>query len=82
MELVGVMAKSLSIICQSSGGSGEVPANWKTVNVIPIHKKKSMREDTGNYRPVILTSFSGKIVECIVLGATENHLKNNESGTV
>ncbi|KAK4807842.1 hypothetical protein QYF61_007748 [Mycteria americana] len=36
-----------------------------------------MREGPGNYRPVSLTSASGKITEKIIQGAIERHLKNN-----
>ncbi|GAB0207248.1 mitochondrial enolase superfamily member 1 [Grus japonensis] len=74
-ELVDVMEGSLSIIYQRSWESGEVPADWKLANVIPIYKK-GMREDPGNYRPVSLTSVPGQIME-IILGTVERHLKNN-----
>ncbi|KAK4810585.1 hypothetical protein QYF61_007322 [Mycteria americana] len=70
------MAGPLSIIFQRSWESGEVPTDWKLANVIPIYKK-SMREDPGNYRPVSLTSVPRKIMEKIILGTTERHLKNN-----
>ncbi|KFW10467.1 hypothetical protein N327_01598, partial [Fulmarus glacialis] len=75
-ELADVMAGPLSIIYQKPWESGEVPADWKLGNVIPIYKK-GMREDPGNYRPVSLTSVPGKIMEKIILGTIERHLKNN-----
>lgn len=37
--------------------------------------KKGMREEPGNNKPVNLASVPGKIVEKIMLGATERHLK-------
>ena len=37
-----------------------------------------MREDPENYRPVSLTSVSGKIMEKIILSTIERILKNNE----
>ncbi|KFP51221.1 RNA-directed DNA polymerase from mobile element jockey, partial [Cathartes aura] len=75
-ELADIMAGPLSIIYQRSWESGEVPADWKLVDVIPIHKK-GMREDAGNYRPVSLTSVPGKIMEKIILRTVERHLKNS-----
>ncbi|KAK4827324.1 hypothetical protein QYF61_016574 [Mycteria americana] len=74
-ELAGVMAGPLLIIYQRSWESGEVPADWKLASVIPIYKK-GVREDPGNYRPVSLTSVPGKIMENIILGSIERHLKN------
>ncbi|KAK4811079.1 hypothetical protein QYF61_016365 [Mycteria americana] len=71
-ELANVTAAPLSIIYQRSWESGEVPADWKLANVIPIYKK-GMREDPGNYRPVSLNSVPRKIM----LGAIERHLKEN-----
>jgi len=75
-ELVDVTAGPLLIICQRSWESGEVPTTWKLGSVIPICKK-GMREDPGNYRPVSLPSVPGKIMQRIILGAAERHLKNN-----
>jgi len=75
-DLADVMAGPLSITCQRSCESGEVPADWKLANVIPIYKN-GMREDPGNYRPVSLTSVPGKIIEKIILCTTERHLKSN-----
>ncbi|KAK4823250.1 hypothetical protein QYF61_000217 [Mycteria americana] len=39
--------------------------------------QRDVREDPGNYRPVILTSVLGKIMEKIILGTIEGHLKTN-----
>lgn len=57
----------LSTIQQRSWESGEVSADWKLANVIPIYKK-GMGEGPGNYRPVSLTSLPGKAMEKIFLG--------------
>ncbi|PKU28023.1 rna-directed dna polymerase from mobile element jockey-like [Limosa lapponica baueri] len=72
-ELVDVMEGPLLITYQRSWESGEVPDDWKLAKVIPINKK-GVREDPGNYS---LTLFPGKIMEKIILGVTERHLKNN-----
>ena len=71
-----VTAGPLSIIYQRSWEFGEVCADGKLANVIPIYKK-GMREDPGNYRPVSLNLVPGKIMEKIILGIIERHLKNN-----
>ncbi|KFO62038.1 hypothetical protein N302_09561, partial [Corvus brachyrhynchos] len=75
-ELEDVMTGPISIFCQMFWESEEVPADWKMANAIPSYKK-GMREDPGKYRPVSLTSIPGKIMEKIILGATERHSKNN-----
>ncbi|KAK4816228.1 hypothetical protein QYF61_013636 [Mycteria americana] len=76
VEVVDVTAGPLSIIHQRSWESGQVPADRKLANIIPIHQKGT-REDPGNYRPVSLTLVPGKIMEEILLGATERHLQDN-----
>jgi len=76
-ELADVLAKTLSIIYQQSLLTGEVPANWKLVNMMPIYKK-GQKEDPRNYRPVSLTLATGKIMEQIVLSAITLHTQKNK----
>ncbi|KAK4827722.1 hypothetical protein QYF61_021022 [Mycteria americana] len=56
----------LSIIYQRSCESGEVPADWKLANVIPVYKK-AVREDPGNYRPVPHPVDEEKAVDVVLL---------------
>jgi len=75
-KLADVTVGTLSITCQRYWESGEVPADWKLVNVIPIYKK-GVRDVPANYRPISLTSVPEKLLEKITFGAIERHLKNN-----
>ncbi|KFQ00942.1 RNA-directed DNA polymerase from mobile element jockey, partial [Leptosomus discolor] len=76
-ELADVLIKPLSIIYQKSWLTGEVPVDWRIANVTPIYKK-GQKEDLGNYRPVSLTSVTGKVMEQIILSAIASHLQNNQ----
>ena len=71
-ELAGVIAKLLSAIYQCSWLSGEVPKDWRLADVTPFYKK-GRKEDPGNYRPVSLTSASGKVTKQIILGEITWH---------
>ncbi len=42
-----------------------IPDEWKSANVIPLHKHGSIHEP-GNFRPISLTSVVGKVMESIV----------------
>lgn len=59
-EPTKVFTKTLSIICQQSCITGEVPAGWRLANVTPIYKN-GWKDDLGNYRSVSLTSAPGKV---------------------
>ncbi|KAK4822673.1 hypothetical protein QYF61_019040 [Mycteria americana] len=76
-ELAEVLTKPLSIIYQQSWLTGEVPADWRLANVMPIYKK-GQKEDPGSYRPVSLTSVPGKLMEQIILSAITRHVENNQ----
>ncbi|KAJ7414465.1 hypothetical protein BTVI_41005 [Pitangus sulphuratus] len=76
-ELAEELSKPLSIISQQSWLSGEVPDDWKLVNVTSIHKKRQ-KEDLGNSRPVSLTSVPGKVMDQIILSAITRHLQDGQ----
>ncbi|KAK4824987.1 hypothetical protein QYF61_022513 [Mycteria americana] len=76
-ELADVLTKPLSIIYQQSWLTGEVPADWRLANVMPVFKK-GRKEDPGNYRPVSLTSVLGNLMEQIILSAITRHVENNQ----
>ncbi|KAJ7408886.1 RNA-directed DNA polymerase from mobile element jockey [Pitangus sulphuratus] len=75
-ELVDVIAKLLLMIFEQSWESGEVPADRKLVNVVPVFRK-GKKEDLGKYRPVSLLSVTGKVMEPIIPGGIGKHLKDN-----
>ncbi|KAF4794926.1 regulator of microtubule dynamics 2 [Turdus rufiventris] len=51
-------------------------ADWKLADIVLIFKE-GKKEYPGNYRSVSLTSMFGKVMEKIVLGGVEKHLKNS-----
>ncbi|KAK4825843.1 hypothetical protein QYF61_003094 [Mycteria americana] len=57
--------------------SGEVPADWRLINVMSIYKK-GQKEDLGNYRPVSLTLVPGQVMEQIILSAITQHVQDNQ----
>ncbi|GAB0183885.1 mitochondrial enolase superfamily member 1 [Grus japonensis] len=76
-ELVEELAKPLSIICQQSWLTGEVPDDWRLANVTPIYKK-GWKENPGNYRPASLTSVPGKILERFILSVLTRQVQDNQ----
>ena len=65
----------LCIIFQWPWEYEEFLVNWKLGNV-PVFKK-GKKEDSSNYRPISLTSVLGKIMEKVILGINEKHLKDS-----
>ncbi|KGL97629.1 RNA-directed DNA polymerase from mobile element jockey, partial [Charadrius vociferus] len=76
-ELADEVTKPLAIIFKKMWQFGEVPAVWKRGNIIPIFKK-GKKKDAGNYRPISLTSVSGKIMEQILLETLLRYMENKE----
>jgi len=53
---------------------------WKKcrkAHATPVFKK-SKKDDPGNYRPVSLTSVSGKMMEQLFLNTMSRHVNNKE----
>jgi len=76
-ELADKVVKPLSIILERSWQSGEVPTYWRRGGITPIFKK-GKKEYPGNYRPVILTSVPGKMMEQILLQSAQKNMDNKE----
>ena len=68
------LAPALVKLYQYSIDTGEVPQDWRDVNVVPIFKKKRRdRHRPSNYRPVSLTSVVCKILEHTVHSSIMTH---------
>ena len=59
-ELVNMVAKPFYIILRQSWLNGDVPADWRLANVMPIFKK-GWQDDPGSYRPISLTLVPGRL---------------------
>ena len=59
------LAYPLSILFNLSFSTGNIPQDWKTALVVPVHKKGD-KGSVENYRPISLTSLVMKVFErCI-----------------
>ena len=76
-ELSKEISCPLAITFQRSLSEGFLPMDWKTGNVIPIHKKGN-RQLASNYRPISLTSTIGKVMESIIRNEVMDHLIDND----
>ncbi|PKU38707.1 rna-directed dna polymerase from mobile element jockey-like [Limosa lapponica baueri] len=68
-EQVDEVAKPLSILFEKL---------WQSREVNPHFKKGEKKEDSGNYRPVSLTSVPGKIMKQILLETLLRNMENKE----
>ena len=76
-DLKDVTVEPLINIMKDSYNSGTVPSQWKTASVTPIFKKGS-KHDPGNYRPISLTSITGKLMESMIKDTIVDHLSRNK----
>ena len=68
------IAPSLCSLFNHSLSIGQIPREWKSADVTPIHKKDS-KEDAKNYRPVSLLPIVSKVLERCVGNRFYDHLK-------
>eukprot|EP00061_Rhincodon_typus_P008069 g30346.t1 len=73
-EITEEKVEALVVIFQESPESGRIPEDWKIANVNSL-LKKGIRQRTGNYRPMSLTFFVGKILESIVKDEISEYLE-------
>ena len=70
------LSEPLVALFNQSLKSGQLPSDWTSANVTPVHKKGS-KHDPKNYRPVSLTSIVVKIIERLVHGKIINFLNEH-----
>ena len=72
-ETADVIAPSLCTLFNKSISSGSLPDEWKTANIVPIHKKGD-NEHAENYRPISLLCIISKVLERCVLNNVKYRL--------
>ena len=75
-ELRAEITKPLTKIFNNSIDSGIVPNDFKLANITPIFKKVD-KTLASNYRPISLTSITGKILELIIRDHLVSHLNTH-----
>jgi hypothetical protein len=74
---VETLAGPISHLINRSLAEGKVPAQFKIGRVHPIYKGKGKpREDPGSYRPVSILPAMSKVLESLLKGDLEAHLKS------
>ena len=84
-DVVKVLAKPITNLCNLSITSGKFPDSFKIANVKPIYKKGSLPE-AFNYRSISLLPLISKVIEKVIHDQTSaflnsrNLLQNYQSG--
>ncbi len=69
------LAFPLSKLFKLSYNMGQLPSEWKTANVVPVHKKGS-KSDVENYRPISLTCLVVKTFERFIKEELLHHVSH------
>ncbi|BHF71753.1 hypothetical protein SprV_0401481300 [Sparganum proliferum] len=75
-ELSTEPSKTLSTLFELSMRTGRLPSQWKTVNLVPLHKGGS-KMAASSFRPINLTCLSCKTVEAQVKCAIQQFCEEN-----
>nr|VZI39671.1 unnamed protein product [Spirometra erinaceieuropaei] len=75
-ELSKDPAKPLSTLFELSMRTGRLPSQWKTANLVPLHKGGS-RMAASCFRPISLTCLSCKTMEALVKSAIQQFCEEN-----
>lgn len=70
------IVSSLTIIFNKILLSGQIPENFKTGYITPVHKKGKDHQNVGNYRGITVASLFGKIFEYLLLNRLPDIAKN------
>ena len=75
-QMAEQLAEPFQALFSTSLEEGILPQGWKDGNVTPIFKK-GKKHQSGNYRPVSLTSIPCRVMEKLARNETMEHLINN-----
>ena len=75
-ELGAEISEYMANLFTKSMATGDIPEEWRTANVVAIHKKGS-RQKPENYRPISLTSIPCKTMERVIKKRITTHLERN-----
>ena len=71
------IAPSLTHIFNLSLYHGLIPSDWKVARITPIYKRKGLKSDASNYRPISIVPTISKIIEKSVKSQIMTHLISN-----
>ena len=69
------IAPSIRDLFNHSLHTGQIPSEWKSANVTPVHKKEQ-KEPAENYRTISLLPILGKVLEHCVCVRFYDHIKH------
>ena len=75
LSLSEELATPLTLLFNKSLHENKLPVEWKDAQITPIHKQ-GQKSETGNYRPVSLTSVVCKILGSFVREAVRSYERN------
>jgi hypothetical protein len=75
--IIPSLVNPISFIFNKTIQLGQVPSDWKSVNVTAIYKGKGDSCDPSNYRPISVTKCFGKILEKIIFKNLYNYVTRN-----
>ena len=75
-ENLNVIVRPLFLIIRRFLEFGILPTDWKLAEVTAVHKK-GLKADSGNHRPISLTSVCCKILQSLVRDYIMKHLLDN-----
>lgn len=73
VQTINIITPVISVVFQQSLDRGEISANWKNANIVPIYKKGD-RTTPANYRPVSLRAAISKLLEHTIVSQILDHL--------
>lgn len=69
------IAPSICELFNHSLHTGQIPSEWKSANVTPVHKK-DLKKPAEHYRPISLLPILGKVLERCVCVRLYDHVRN------